>query len=142
MRTAARARAWAPVLIWCAVIFALSSTHGGHDPFKPYTPQYFLYVLTRKFCHVFEYFVLYGLVHSALRRERGRDDRWTTLIALTLTVAYAASDELHQSFVPGRSGNRVDVLIDFLGAAAARARLTGPGRVVAAVGAQRPAGPG
>ena len=36
-----------------------------------------------------------------------------------LTLAYAAGDELHQAFVPGRSGRPVDVAIDALGAVAA-----------------------
>ena len=45
------------------------------------------------------------------------------LFALRLTVSggicllYAASDEIHQLFVPGRSGEVRDVMIDFSGAA-------------------------
>jgi len=41
------------------------------------------------------------------------------LAALCVTALYAASDEFHQSFTPGRSGNLTDVLIDTGGAAAA-----------------------
>ncbi|MCI8496018.1 MAG: VanZ family protein [Lachnospiraceae bacterium] len=37
------------------------------------------------------------------------------LLAWGLTAAYAASDELHQLFVPGRSGRFTDVCIDSLG---------------------------
>jgi VanZ family protein len=50
--------------------------------------------------------------------------------AFVLTVLYAATDELHQSFVPGRYGDPLDVAIDAAGAAiglaawsAARGRL-------------------
>jgi VanZ family protein len=38
---------------------------------------------------------------------------------LLITVAYAISDEWHQSFVEGRHGSPVDVLIDTAGAGAA-----------------------
>jgi len=38
--------------------------------------------------------------------------------AFFLTMIYAISDEYHQSFVPGRSGNLADLVIDATGAAA------------------------
>ena len=40
----------------------------------------------------------------------------SVLLAWTLTVAYAASDELHQLFVPGRAGRLSDIGIDAAGA--------------------------
>jgi VanZ family protein len=46
--------------------------------------------------------------------------RWGLfLVVMGVTVAYAASDEYHQSFVPGRHPGLSDVLIDGLGAATA-----------------------
>ncbi len=39
--------------------------------------------------------------------------------AVAIAVAYAASDEFHQSFVEGRVGSPVDVLIDSVGVALA-----------------------
>ena len=39
------------------------------------------------------------------------------LISFAVCVVYAVSDEVHQLFVPGRSGEVRDVLIDSLGAA-------------------------
>ena len=36
-------------------------------------------------------------------------------VALALGVAYAVSDEIHQTFVPGRAGKPLDVAIDTLG---------------------------
>lgn len=53
--------------------------------------------------HVTEYAVLGAL----LERTRLRP-----LPAFVLGVAYAASDELHQHFVPGRTGEPLDVAID------------------------------
>jgi VanZ family protein len=37
-------------------------------------------------------------------------------LALALTVLYAASDEWHQTFIPNRSGQLADVLVDTAGA--------------------------
>jgi VanZ family protein len=37
-------------------------------------------------------------------------------VVLTIAVLYAASDEYHQTFVVGRNGTPVDVLIDTIGA--------------------------
>ena len=98
----ALARSWLPVVAWAALIFALSSVPdlgtglGGWD------------LLLRKLAHVAEYAVLGALLLRALDRP---------LPALLLGVAYAASDELHQHFVPGRRGSPVDVLIDTVGVA-------------------------
>jgi VanZ family protein len=38
------------------------------------------------------------------------------VIALLLAIVYAASDEIHQTLVPGRNGSILDVLIDGSGA--------------------------
>lgn len=40
------------------------------------------------------------------------------LLTAAISVAYAASDEIHQLFVPGRAGRFTDVLIDSAGVAA------------------------
>jgi VanZ family protein len=40
-------------------------------------------------------------------------------MAWLLAVAYAVSDEFHQTFTPGRSATAVDVMIDSLGASLA-----------------------
>jgi VanZ family protein len=93
---------WLPVVAWAALIFLLSSFEapdvgsGGVD-----------YVV-RKVAHVTEYAVLGALLVRATRRE---------LPAFLLGVVYAASDEVHQHFVPGRHATPVDVAIDALGVA-------------------------
>ena len=38
-----------------------------------------------------------------------------TIIAFLIGTVYAASDELHQLFVPGRSGELTDTMLDGLG---------------------------
>lgn len=40
----------------------------------------------------------------------------TVWLALGISVLYAISDEVHQTFVPGRNGTSIDVLIDTGGA--------------------------
>ena len=45
-----------------------------------------------------------------------RDSKKTAIFSFLFSVLYASSDEFHQTFVPGRDGNIVDVLIDSSGA--------------------------
>jgi len=91
---------WLPVVLWAAVIFAFSSVPdlstglGGWD------------LVLRKLAHTAEYAILGAL----LLRATG-----LVGVALALGVAYAVSDEFHQTFVPGRAGRPLDVAIDTLG---------------------------
>jgi len=66
----------------------------------------------RKLVHMAEYGLLWWLWQRALQTR-------TVYPALLITLAYAATDELHQTFVAGRHGTPVDVLIDGAGIAAA-----------------------
>ena len=91
---------WGPVVAWAALIFVLSSIPdlgtglGGWD------------LALRKLAHTTEFAILGALLVRALDRPG-----W----AVALGVAYAVSDELHQSFVPGREGSPVDVAFDLVG---------------------------
>jgi VanZ family protein len=68
--------------------------------------------ILRKAAHMAEYGLLWFLWHRAL-------DTQNPVPAALITLAYAATDELHQSFVEGRHGTPVDVLIDAAGIAVA-----------------------
>lgn len=70
--------------------------------------------LVRKAAHMSEYAVLAILFGLTIREYK--KEPWL-LLALTATAAYAATDEFHQLFVPGRSGQLKDVLIDTAGGA-------------------------
>ena len=95
-------RLWLPVVVWALVIFALSSIpHLG-------TGLGVWDTILRKLAHTAEYAVLGALLVRAVHRPR---------VAFVLGVLYAASDELHQTFVPGRHGSLVDVAIDSVGIA-------------------------
>jgi VanZ family protein len=93
-------RLWLPVLVWAGVIFAFSSVPdlgtglGGWD------------LVLRKIAHAAEYALLGALLVRALSRPG---------LAVALGVAYAISDEIHQSFVPGRMGSPLDVALDAAG---------------------------
>jgi len=95
-------RLWLPVLGWVALIFAFSSVPdlgtglGGWD------------LALRKLAHAAEYAVL-GVL---LMRGTGQGG-----LAFALGTLYAVSDEIHQAFVPGRTGAPLDVAIDAIGVA-------------------------
>lgn len=74
--------------------------------------------VVRKNAHFFAYFILGFLVIHALRRS-GLSGFRGALPALAVCVLYAVSDEVHQLYVPGRSGQVRDVLIDSAGAGVA-----------------------
>lgn len=71
--------------------------------------------LVRKSAHAGLYFVLGGFVINSFI-QTGTKGIKAYVYALLFCVAYAVSDELHQTFVVGRSGQVSDVLIDTVGA--------------------------
>lgn len=65
--------------------------------------------------HFSEYALLAALLWLALRSTPALASRAAAL-AFGIAVLYAASDELHQSFVPGRHPDVRDLLVDAAGA--------------------------
>ena len=126
---------WIPALVWAGVIFLASADPVSADRSSriigPFVQWLFpdiseealgttvFYV--RKLAHVTEYAVLSMLVWFALPRPKSaQSGRWPgrkALLTLIIVAAYAATDELHQTIVPTRQGNPVDVLIDTFGGA-------------------------
>ena len=64
--------------------------------------------------HVAEYVVLAGVLWRALKRELPAHTDKALVGVWVVTLLYAMSDEYHQTFVAGRSGNWVDVGIDLI----------------------------
>jgi VanZ family protein len=93
---------WAPVVLWAAVIFALSSIPSLSTGLGAWDE------ILRKGAHATEYAILAVLLLRALGRE---------LPAFALGVAYAATDEVHQHFVAGRHASPFDVAFDAAGVA-------------------------
>jgi VanZ family protein len=100
--TRSRTALWLPVLLWAALIFALSSIPSLSTGLGTWD------LVLRKAAHVAEYAVLGVLLVRALRRP---------LAALAVGVAYAITDEIHQHFVSGRNAALLDVAIDGAGVA-------------------------
>jgi VanZ family protein len=101
------ARLIAP-LLWMAVIFYASSKS---DP-SPGIGD-----LGHVIGHFTEYAILAALWFWALAPSIGL--RAAALAAWVICVVYAISDEWHQSFVPDRDSDPVDVLVDACGTAVA-----------------------
>jgi VanZ family protein len=82
---------------------------------------YHVQSVVRKTAHVAEYSVLALLLWRARRqpiRGHSRPWRWSeAAFALSIAALFAASDEVHQSFVPTREGRVSDVVYDTAGAA-------------------------
>jgi VanZ family protein len=88
-------------------------------------------LVARKAVHFAEYGLLCFLWWRALRTRM--PSARAALVAFAISSLYAASDELHQSFVDGRNGNPVDWAIDSAGAALVALRLRAGARRGAAV---------
>jgi VanZ family protein len=67
-----------------------------------------MYLVLSKLAHAVEFAVLGLLLARALGRAG---------LALAFGALYALSDEIHQSFVPGRYASPLDVLVDSAGVA-------------------------
>jgi VanZ family protein len=125
-------RYWLPVILWMCLIFGASSDTKSvqHTDGMLVRLLRFLHIeltttqleatrfVVRKGAHMTEYAVLALLLWRALRARTVSPD-WsakTAAIVLGICVAYATTDEVHQSFVKTRSASPTDVLIDTLGA--------------------------
>ena len=68
----------------------------------------------RKLAHFSIYTVL-GMLLSVNAVYHFKNNRLRTLLPISAGVLYAVSDEIHQTYVPGRSGQISDVLLDSAG---------------------------
>ena len=91
------------VVLWMALIFYMSSI-----PDLPSNNVFLLDFIFKKTAHIIEYTVLFLLWFRALGNRN-------PLQALMFSLAYAFTDEIHQLFVPGRTGRLRDVGIDSIG---------------------------
>ena len=99
---------WGPPLVLMALIFALSAMPTDD------VDRGWLVVALRKLAHFTEYALLLLLWWRALRSRLA--SRTALGLALVITIAYSATDELHQTQVDGRFGTPRDVAIDTAGA--------------------------
>ncbi|HEX8683751.1 MAG TPA: VanZ family protein [Ardenticatenaceae bacterium] len=99
---------WGPPLLLMAIIFFLSGQADIPGPDNLTLDRVF-----KKGAHALGYGLL---AFSYARALAGMGARRVVLLALVLTLLYALSDEWHQTYVPTRNGNLLDVLIDLGGA--------------------------
>ena len=100
---------WALVAAWMAVVFFFSSISNLGRAKR--VPDWI--------SHPIEYGVGAVLLCRALAGGRpGPLTLSTALTAMLLATAYGLTDEYHQSFVPGRTSDPMDVVKDLAGAAA------------------------
>ena len=128
---------WGPVALYMAGIAALS-----HQPATALAMD-----LPDWPAHVAEYAGLAALVARGLSRSGLRLSLPVGAAALAGCTLFGATDELHQSFVPGRDPSGIDLAADAAGAAAAlgvarliRSRGARPGAVAHASPEEVPGG--
>ena len=115
---------WMLLVIWMIFIFIMSSFNGNISSNQSGSIAYLIYnlfdisdtekvsLIVRKCAHVSEFFILGILVINLVSKYNVKH---IYLISFIICVLYASSDEFHQLFVPGRSGQVTDVLIDLIG---------------------------
>jgi VanZ family protein len=104
---------WIPAIVMMTAIFSFSSIPGSGMPSFGLVD-----LLIKKGGHAIGYALL------ALAFLHWHKPLWdvdlpplkTLAWVWALTILYAASDEFHQTFVPGRGPSLIDILIDALGA--------------------------
>ncbi len=116
--------AYGLLIAWALVIFYLSSegsdaSSGRSDVIVQTVQSWgvstagtdFTTFLVRKSAHIIAYFIFGGLAYNVIRHYK-LPVRRALVTSGAIVLVYAASDEFHQLFVPGRSGEVRDVLID------------------------------
>lgn len=91
-----------PAIIWMGIIFYFSSqqtTGIGGD-------SYWVRFAILKSFHLIEYAFLFILINFAIK---------TDIYSIIISYLYGVSDEIHQSFILGRTSKFTDTLIDLTG---------------------------
>ncbi len=105
---------WLPALLWMFLIFFLSQRQRIALS-EEYVINFFIF----KSLHVIEYAILYFLLfrgfYLSFRKISSHTLDKLYKYTFLISLIYALSDELHQSFVPTREGKFRDVVIDTLG---------------------------
>ncbi len=122
---------WGLVFIWAFIIFNFSNQDGGESGSLSgkivefilnvfniaYSENIFntLQFIVRKLAHATEYCILGILVFNAFYNTINNLKK-VSILSFAVCVAYAATDEFHQLFIPDRVGSIKDCIIDSTGA--------------------------
>jgi VanZ family protein len=129
---------WWPALVWACLIWTFSTgaftTQNTSRFIVPFLRWLFphlewetllaIHHLIRKTAHFVEYFVFSLLILRGIRAGKKEAHLRWALAAVAIVACYAALDEFHQSFIPGRGPSGWDMLLDTTGGAAAQS-ITG-----------------
>jgi VanZ family protein len=122
---------WALVILWMILIFSFSTEPFSSEKSTPFLAALLadllphglarhmetIVYLIRKLSHWSEYFILGILLMRALKAQIPRQPALRRMLwSILLATLYAVTDEYHQTLVPGRSANLLDVVIDSFGA--------------------------
>ncbi|WP_294578335.1 VanZ family protein [uncultured Thomasclavelia sp.] len=118
-------RYFIPMFIWMLFIFLMSQTNGNDSSSQSNfivdiiikiinIDHDTLSLIVRKCAHFTEYTILAFLIYYGLAKNQV-NNKSILLYTVLITFAYACSDEFHQLFINGRSGQFKDVLIDTSG---------------------------
>jgi VanZ family protein len=100
---------WGPAIAIMAIIFIASATPGSDIPGFGSWDEFF-----KKGGHMLGYALLASAVCHALNSSKS-SIKLRFILVLCLVALYAASDEFHQRFTPGRTASFRDVGIDVAG---------------------------
>ena len=111
------------LIIWMIFIFVMSSFSATESTNQSniivtvisstinISNTHLLTVTIRKLAHLTEYLILGILSYNVFKKYNK-----SIHISVLVCFLYAISDEIHQIFIPGRSGQITDILIDAIGA--------------------------
>lgn len=109
---------WLLVFLWMLLIFYLSDQPDLKSSLPTITD-----LILRKAAHIIEYAILFLLLLRVWRNYNW-EFQASLFFAFFFSLLYALSDEYHQSFVAGRQGKIMDVVIDSFGALIAMVGVT------------------
>nr|WP_245312966.1 VanZ family protein [Methanohalophilus levihalophilus] len=105
----------------------LQFIHDLGDFFKQHNMQFAVDIVNYsydnfdKIVHMFLYFGFGILLHLTFRNSNNRTlKHYAPIFAILIGVLYGITDEIHQSFVPGRSATTDDLLANSIGLAIAQ----------------------
>ena len=116
---------------WMGLIFFMSTSFGdwhhsqsiiqnvlSHFVSQPMSGQVLEHInfALRKLAHFSEYALLLTVIYWGFRSRLSFAPKTLMAWVLTFAILFAISDEFHQSFVPGRTSQILDVMIDSAGA--------------------------
>lgn len=110
------------IVIWLLVIFLFSNqdgststslTNGILEKYLFFVDSDIFFMIIRKMAHITEYFIL-GILVLNFINEFKIDKK--IVVSSLICFILASFDELHQLFIPDRTGCLLDVFIDMIGA--------------------------